>query len=149
MIVPYHVDGSDRFYKNYYENQIGNGLSVFRGATVQKGHGIGGFFSSLLKGAMPLLKSGVKSIGKELLSTGVGLARDALQGKDMKSAAKQRFMASGDNLLGKLSDTMSGNGFQPMRKRRKTKSGGTRRGKKRRTTCGRSSLFKNVAVSGP
>lgn len=71
MIVPYHIDGSDRFYKNYYENQIGSGLSVFRGAAVQRGHGIGGFFSSLFKGAMPLLKSGLKSVGKELLSTGV------------------------------------------------------------------------------
>lgn len=147
MIVPYTIHGSDKYYKNYYENQIGNGLAVFKGATVQRGHGIGGFFSNLFKGAMPVLKSGLKTVGKELLSAGVDIARDALQGKDVKTTAKRRMLASGDNLLSKFSDKMRGSGLRPIKRRhRAALRNCSNKAKKRKTAKGGPSLFKNVDV---
>lgn len=150
MIVPYTTHESDKYYRNYYENQIGNGLSVFKGATVQRGHGIGGFFSNLFKGAMPMIKSGLKTVGKELFSAGVDIARDAIQGKDVKASAQKRMMESGDNLLSKLSDKMKGNGLRPIRRRQRKSSKRSLNGGKRRKTSGaNSSLFKNVVVRTP
>lgn len=146
MIVPYVIDRSDEYYRNYYENQVGNGLAVFKGATVQRGHGIGGFFSNLFKGAMPLLKSGLKTVGKELLSAGADIARDALQGEDVGAAAKRRMLVSGDNLLAKFSDKMKGNGFRPIIQRQRVAGNRRAEAKKRRKGDGVSSLFKNVDV---
>ena len=57
MIVPYNYDSSSGFYKHYYENQAGGSLPVFRGATRQRGYGLGGIFSSLFKGLAPMLKT--------------------------------------------------------------------------------------------
>lgn len=147
MIIPYALDGSDHYYKNYYDKQVGNGLAVYRGATVQRGHGIGGFFSSLFKGAMPLLKSGLKTVGKEMLNAGVDIARDALHGKNVKQSAKERMMRSGDNLLGALSAKMSAPSSQPMKRRRSSSKPRTAGSKKRKPNYNSASLFKNVDVS--
>ena len=119
-MIPYHPDKSSAFYKDYYRQQIGHGLSVFSGATTQRGHGIGGFFSSLLKGAMPLLKSGAKNIGRELLSTGVNVAKDLLNGEQPKKALKRRFASSGVSLLDKLDKSLNGpsvGSVQPKKRR--------------------------------
>ena len=47
---------------------------------------------------MPLLKKGVSSLGREALSTGVSIAKDALEGKNIKMAAKTRLGQAGRNL---------------------------------------------------
>lgn len=148
MIVPYSFDNSRDYYKTYYENQVGNGLSVFRGATTQRGHGIGGFFSGLLKGAMPLIKSGAKTIGKELLNTGVNIAKDAIQGKDFKSSARDNFRSAGGNLFSKLTESLSGKSRQPIRKRKaKARTRSTAKTKRRKTNPGKTSLFKNIQLA--
>jgi hypothetical protein len=69
---------------------------VFAGAKFQKGHGIGGllsgFFKSILpaigKQVLPLLKSGAKSIGKQVLKRGTSVLKDALAGKNIKSSLR-------------------------------------------------------------
>lgn len=58
-MIPYNLHSSNSHYSDYYNQQIGHGLTVFKGAKVQTGHGIGGFIKGLLKGALPLLKRGV------------------------------------------------------------------------------------------
>ena len=67
--------------EQYYRNQVGTGLPVFRGNRVQRGHGLGSMFKGLLKSVVPLVKSGAKSLGKQALSTGLDITRDVLSGK--------------------------------------------------------------------
>ena len=84
-------------YIDYYLNQQGHGadVAVFRGAPWQMGHGqmgygLGALFRSLAKVAMPILKRGAKSLGKIALSMGKDLLGDAMEGKNVKEAAKAR-----------------------------------------------------------
>ena len=109
MMHLYDPTKSSSFYKDYYEQQVGNGLAVFRGATVQRGHGIGGFFSNLLKGALPMIKSGAKTLGKELLKTGMEISGDLIGGKSFNDSAKERFSNSGQQMVKQIS-SMLGNG---------------------------------------
>ena len=48
---------------------------------------------------MPLIKSGAKAIGKQVLRSGVGFASDVLQGKNAKQAAIDRAKTAGSSLL--------------------------------------------------
>ena len=127
MIHPYNPATSNAFYGDYYKRQVGDGLAVFRGATVQRGHGIGGFFSGLLKGTLPAIKSGAKVLGKQLLKTGMDITGDLLSGKNIKDSAKDRFSESGQQMIKQLSTMIEGNGLK-----RKV-PGQSRRNKKQKT----------------
>ena len=84
-------------YEHYYLNQVGNG--VFAGPRYQQGYGLGNIFSSLAKSFVPLMKSGAKAIGKQVLQSGVGFASDVLSGKEVKQAAVDRAKSAGQQLL--------------------------------------------------
>ena len=84
-------------YQNYYLNQVGHGY--FNGARYQQGYGLGNIFSSIAKTDLPLVKSGSKAIGKQVLRSGVGFASDVLSGKNAKQAAIDCAKAAGSNLL--------------------------------------------------
>jgi len=117
MIIPYNVDSSSKNYTDYYAKQVGGELPYYSGSRMQKGYGIGGVFGKLFKGAQPMLSSAIKTAGKELLQTGINIARDALQGKNLKQSAKTNFKRSGANLLGKLSTAFENP--KPLAKKRK------------------------------
>ena len=51
-----------RLIEEYYSNQVGNGLPVFSGSRVQKGHGIGSLLSGLVRSAVPLIKRSAKAL---------------------------------------------------------------------------------------
>lgn len=129
MTVLYDPESSSAFYKEYYQRQHGNGLSVYRGATVQRGRGIGNFFSKALRGAMPLLRSGAKSVGKQLLASGAETLKDIVSGRDPRRSAVENFSEGGkqllDSLVGKLAR-------KPVRKRKKRKTNISGGGKKRK-----------------
>jgi hypothetical protein len=63
-----------RAYHEYYLNQAGRGYPVYVGTRYQRGHGLGSIFGSLFKSAVPLLKRGAKTLGREALKTGLNLA---------------------------------------------------------------------------
>ena len=86
-------------YENYYLHQVGNGLPYFTGARYQQGYGLGNIFSSIAKTVLPLVKSGAKAVGKEVLRSGVGFASDLLGGKNAKQAAIDRVKLAGSNLI--------------------------------------------------
>ena len=86
-------------YQNYYFNQFGHGLPYFNGARYQQGYGLENIFSSIAKTVLPLVKSGSKAIGKQVLPSGVGFASDVFSGKNAKQAAIDRAKAAGSNLL--------------------------------------------------
>ena len=72
-------------YTGYYLNQAGYGVGpVFQGQRFQRGYGLGGFFASLFRSAVPMLKRGAKVAGRALLRTGLDVASDALAGGNIK-----------------------------------------------------------------
>lgn len=102
-------------YVKYYEDQAGNGINVFRGASFQRGHGIGGFLGGLFRTVLPLIKSGARAIGKQALSTGVGLLGDVVDKKPFKQSFKSRMSEAGENLKRKAESKvrqMSGSGLK-------------------------------------
>lgn len=104
-------------FNNYYLNQA-NGYPVFRGASFQRGYGLGSVFRRFISWAIPLLKEYglpiAKSIGKELVTSAATVANEAIDGKDIKESAKEKIIDSLEKLK-----TQKGNGLK--RKKRTTK----------------------------
>ena len=87
------------YYDQYYVNQVGSGMPVYRGSPVlQRGYGLGGLLGGLFRRAMPLLKKGAAMVGKQVLRTGMDIADDVMSGQNIKTAAKRRVKAGGKQL---------------------------------------------------
>ena len=82
MRVKYCCDA--KAYENYYLSQVGHGMPYFAGARVQQVYGLGNLFSSIAKSVVPLVKNDAKTLGKQVLQSGVEFASDVLQGKNVK-----------------------------------------------------------------
>jgi hypothetical protein len=97
---------------------------VFAGRRYQKGHGLGSIFGGLFKAAMPLLKKGTKTLEREALKTGLNIAGDVVQGRNIKQAAKSRLISTEEKLLQKSMDTVGPPGKRVIKgpaKRKKTR----------------------------
>ena len=79
---------------------------MFSGRRYQRGHGLGSILGGLFKAAMPLLKKGAKTLEREALKTGLNIAGDVVQGRNIKQAAKSRLKSTGENLLQKAINTV-------------------------------------------
>ena len=53
----------------YLRSQNGGGLRGFHGARIQRGYGVGSFFKSIGRVAIPLVKKGVNAIGRKAIKT--------------------------------------------------------------------------------
>ena len=113
-------------YEDYYANQAGNGISQhwFKGSPHQRGHGVGSFLGGLFRTALPLLKKGALTAGRELLNSGVNMLTDLDTGVSFKESAKKRLNESVNNLKRKATDEvygfLNGKGYKN-KKRRKTR----------------------------
>jgi hypothetical protein len=127
MLVPYNPEDSRPYYKKYYDDQVGHGMGVFEGDTIQTGRGIGSVVRSLFKTTLPLIKSGAKAAGRELLKTGATIASEALQGRNFKESATDNFKEAGSNLLSSLASSLDN--LSPTKRRRTnpTKRKGSKR----------------------
>lgn len=88
-------------FNKYYLDQA-NGYPVFRGAPMQRGYGLGNVFRRFISWAMPFLKEYglpvAKNIGKEIITNAASVANDAIEGKDIKESATQKFKTSLEKL---------------------------------------------------
>jgi len=111
----------------YYENQAtgrGVGGSGYKLRRSQKGFGVGSYLSALFSKIYPYIKSGASAVGSELLNTGIGLLRDHINNKDLKSSIEDRVGTAGSNLSTKATGgvkSMLGLGYKRKRTQRKTK----------------------------
>ena len=85
-------------YEKYSLDQVDHG-QYFSGAVFQRGYGLGNIFASLEKAILPLVKSGAKAIGKQVLKSGIAFASDVLARKNVKQAAIQCTKQAGSTLL--------------------------------------------------
>lgn len=95
-------------YHTYYLNQAGSGSSViYRGAAYQRGHGIGSFLGGIFRSILPFLKSGAKTVGRELLRGSAGFLGDLSADQPARESLKKRVREVGSNLKRKATDTLS------------------------------------------
>lgn len=135
MYVPYQC--CQKSLEDYYTHQTGNSLSYYQGSPYQRGYGLGGLFRSFFRSAAPLLKSGVKAIGKQLFHSGVDIMNDISQGRNLKDAATHRFKEAGKNLTDKASTkvkNMIGSGKRNKKRKHRRKPVILRSIKKKCTT---------------
>ena len=95
-------------------------FNVYRGVRGQRGHGgIGNFFASLFRSAMPLMKKSAKYLSREALNTSVRTAHDVMEGKNLKASLKKNLRKSGEDILDKtytyVKKKMSGKGIKRSR----------------------------------
>lgn len=104
-------------------SDIQRGYGLGKRPHMQVGYGIGGLFSKffdfvkpyLVKAknyAIPLLKSGAETVGKEVVKSAAEIAKDVLDGKNVKESAQHHLNASVDNLVSKAEQKMKGNGYK-------------------------------------
>ncbi len=80
---------------DYYCNQAGGSLPHFTGGEYQRGHGLGTIMSGVMRASLPLLPPNIVSILKrKALAAGIGVVGDVLKGKRLKTAVKDRALAS-------------------------------------------------------
>ena len=105
--------------------QKGGQMMVFHGEPFQRGYGLGSFFQSLARKAIPLLKTGAKTVGKAALNTGVNIAKDILTGNNLKDSAKARLRQSAQTLKQQALNqftSQAGSGRSRIRKTQKRKA---------------------------
>jgi hypothetical protein len=113
-------------YTQYYLRQAeGHGVpaEVFR--YTQKGAGIGSYLGGLFRRVFPLLRSGVKAVGKEALSTGVNLLKDVFGGRSLGESVGARVTEAGTNLSRKVGTKlqgMVGSGYKMRKRKRRAQS---------------------------
>ena len=109
-------------WTRYYLNQAGGSVNYdyFRGNVYQKGYGLGGTFKKFFKWiipifnkhALPVVKSGLKSVGKEALSSVANIAKDVVAGEDIKNSASKNITGSINNIQQSLERKMEGRGVK-------------------------------------
>lgn len=111
------------------------GFPVFEGSYMQRGSGLGQIFSGLMRSAIPLIKTGVKGLGREALRTGVAVGQDILNGRNIKTATKHRLTQSARGVakksLQKLGNSKNSTNTSTASKPKKK---GEKRGIKRKTS---------------
>jgi len=83
-------------------------MNVFHGGQIQRGYGLGSFFSSLARRALPFLKQGARTLGRAVLKTGVNVAQDVLAGKNLKQSARSRIGQSAQSLKEQALNQLTG-----------------------------------------
>jgi len=100
----------------------GRGIPYFAGPVYQRGHGIGSLFRGLFRFAMPFLKQGAKTVGRQALQTGIQVAGDMLENRPIKESLKARVREAGSSLRtkaeNKVNQLLNGSGRRRARKRK-------------------------------
>jgi hypothetical protein len=155
MHVSYEPEDTDfwiAFYKNLITEQqqrpdqlplqrgLGAGLPGFHAYKgYQRGAGLGNFFASLFRRALPFLKTAAKAVGKQALSTGAHVAADVIDGREFKESIAAHGKDGLKNVLKNVGDAFSnettqqqqGEGLGRAPKRKKTTTMIVSRGGKR------------------
>jgi len=116
----YCCDANRFAYEDYYLKQSGNGMPVFQGARMQRGHGLGSILSGFFRSAWPLIQTGAKAFGRQVLRTGLQIANDVAEGHKFKESSKRR-IPEGKKAFASSNEfnTQSGSGKKRRKKSRK------------------------------
>ena len=74
--------------------QYGHGLPYYSGGEFQRGHGIGTLMSGAINQAIPILRPHlmkiVRSVKRKVAAAGLGVVKDVMSGKRLKTSVKDR-----------------------------------------------------------
>lgn len=105
----------------------------FKGRNQLRGHGFGSVFSSWLRSnILPLVKSGAKYVGRQLLSGTANVAGDILAGTKPSDAVRTRLKEVGKDIFTRGVGKLTGRG-----KKRKCRLAQKRKSKRKKTTAER------------
>ena len=107
-IIAFNRDEIDNCYRDHFDQRGYRNIPIYTGGKHQIGYGIGAIFGNLLKSSLPILKQGLKSVGRTALKTGLNIAQDALQGKDIKAAIKTNARKAGREVINKSFQSIDG-----------------------------------------
>jgi len=96
-IIPFDFDAASNSYRQLYEQSVNGMIPIFSGEKYQTGYGLG----SILKAALPVVKQGVKSLGKTAINTGLNIARDSLSGKPFRESIKDNVNSAAGEVITK------------------------------------------------
>lgn len=138
-----------KIYEDYYTNQVGHGLPYYSGTQYQRGYGLGSIFASIGRAVLPLVKSGAKAVGKQVLRSGSQFAGDLIAGKNAKQAAVRRAKQAGSRLLTRIAPpppqplSVPGEAFfpAPVKRRRKGGKASNAKRKRRKTVSSKADIF--------
>lgn len=105
-------------YIDYFQNQCGSGMNIYHGRKFQHGYGLASFFKNMWRLAVPIFKSGARSLAQEGLMTGVNFANDLMERKNVKQSFENRLKEAGSNLKRKAEDKltlMKGSGLKRLK----------------------------------
>lgn len=110
-------------YENYYLEQAGGQVhTVYSGRRYQRGSGIGAIFGKLFRFALPLVKKGLKAVGREALRAGTRIFEDVDNNVPVRESFRNRFTESRTNLrraaTDKISTMMHGSGYKSLPRKR-------------------------------
>ena len=126
------IPDAEQFKQYYLRGQQGGSIAGFRGARIQRGYGIGNFFKSIARFAIPLVKRGAQAIGKRALGAAIDVGHDILAGKNVKQAIKGRSVEAVKDIA------------QQGAKQLRNQSGG---GRKRKAPIKESAMKKSISRS--
>jgi hypothetical protein len=101
MHVPFNTETYD-VWLSYYGSQAlqaGFGLEGYKGVPYQRGAGLGSFFKSLFRMAVPVIKSVGRKVGKEALYAGADLLTNVAQGKPVVETVKKQLRSTAAKAL--------------------------------------------------
>jgi len=108
--------GSQAWVK-FFQSQTGHGN--FLGDEFQRGGNLGSVLRGLVRFILPIAKSAAKSVGKQALSSGVGIGSDLLAGENLGRSLKKRSRTAASNLMAKAAKRISGRGLGNRKRKRK------------------------------
>lgn len=76
-------------------------LPAFRGASRQRGYGIGGIFKGLARTFAPIVKKNLINLGKQALKSGVQVLDDVSRGENVKAAVQRRALEGAEQMFQK------------------------------------------------
>lgn len=93
-------------YYNDQASQVGYGIIGFKGTHYQRGAGLGSFFRSLFRMAIPMIRSAATHVGKQALASGAHMATDVLQGMPILQSLEERGKKGAANLFRQAGDAL-------------------------------------------
>jgi hypothetical protein len=105
--------------------QLGGVQTVFRGPMYQEGYGLGGYFRKFFKWIVPIaekhvlphLKSGIEAVGQQTVESLSNIAKDTIQGKNIKESTNQNLNAAIDNLKNRAKKHLNGEALKRKNKK--------------------------------
>ena len=113
-------------------------MPVFQGSRMQRGYVLGSILSGFFRSAWPLIQTGAKAFGKQVLRTGLKIANDVSEGHNFKEASK-RHIPEGIKAFASSYDFNNQGGSGGRRKRRRKSSP-----KKKKSQRSKSDIFGKI-----